>query len=124
MCVRLGGNWAVRSLRLGVPAASRVFFRRGGRCSRGGCRPTGATEPPPGEAIQESGLHWFLRCSGLIGLFIFGLSVYFVALVIRLFMTMRTETAVPAGLADAFREQITREHLRGPTTSCATGTRS
>ena len=71
----------------------------------------GGVQPETTET--ESGIHWFLRCSGLIGLFIFFLSVYFVAVVIRLFMTMRTEVAVPPELSDAFRALLGQGNYQG-----------
>jgi len=73
----------------------------------------GQAETKPGETQKESGIHWFLRCSGLIGLLIFGLSVYFVALVIRLFMTMKPEVAVPMEVAAEFRGLLGQGNLQG-----------
>lgn len=67
----------------------------------------------PEKPERESGIHWFLRCSGLIGLFIFGLSVYFVALVIRMFMTLRPEVVVPMDVAGQFREVLGQGNLQG-----------
>jgi biopolymer transport protein ExbB len=58
------------------------------------------------QQVTESGIHWFLRCSGVIGLFIFGLSVYFVSVVIRMFMTMTADNAVPPELAASFRSLL------------------
>ena len=49
----------------------------------------------------------------MIGLFIFGLSVYFVAVVIRLFLQMRTEVAVPPDASTAFRELLGQGNFQG-----------
>ena len=65
------------------------------------------------ETQRESGIHWFLRCSGLIGLFIFGLSVYFVALVVRMFMTLRPDVVVPMDVAGQFREVLGQGNFQG-----------
>ena len=58
------------------------------------------------EEQGESPIRWFLRSSGLIGLGIFGLSVYFVALVIRLFTNMKVEIAVPMDVIADFRQAV------------------
>jgi biopolymer transport protein ExbB len=60
----------------------------------------------------ESALHWFIRCSGFIGLFIFGLSVYFVSLVIRLFMHMRPEVEVPQPVITGCRDLVGQRNLQ------------
>jgi biopolymer transport protein ExbB len=72
-----------------------------------------ATEKPPAAPAGEGGFHWFLRCSGAIGLFIFGLSVYFVAVVIRLFMTMKSEVAVPPEISNDFRQLVGEGNFQG-----------
>jgi biopolymer transport protein ExbB len=43
----------------------------------------------------ESYFMWVVKSSGLIGLFILGLSIYFIATVIRLFMDFRPELVAP-----------------------------
>ena len=68
-------------------------------------RPAIAQEAPKADAAAgagaaattetESTFHWFIRCSGLIGLLILCLSIYFVATVSRLFMEMRPIVAIP-----------------------------
>jgi biopolymer transport protein ExbB len=72
-----------------------------------------AADAKPAEPEIESAIHWFVRCSGLIGLFIFGLSVYFVAVVIRLFTTLKVEVAVPTEVRGLFREQLAQGNLQG-----------
>lgn len=72
-----------------------------------------AGEAPQSDApTGESALHWFIRCSGLIGLFIFGLSVYFVSLVIRLFLHMRPEIEVPQPVITGCRDLIGQRNLQ------------
>lgn len=78
--------------------------------------PAAASQAGGGQAEEtqrESGIHWFLRCSGLIGLFIFGLSVYFVALVIRMFMTLKPDVVVPMDVAGQFRETLGQGNFQG-----------
>jgi biopolymer transport protein ExbB len=48
-----------------------------------------------GHAPQKSRFLWVIYSSGVIGLFILCLSIYFVATVIRLFIEMRPEVAMP-----------------------------
>ncbi len=52
-----------------------------------------AADAPP---VKKSLLMWAIQASGPIGLFLLCLSVYFTALVIKLFMELRLSEAVPA----------------------------
>jgi biopolymer transport protein ExbB len=61
----------------------------------------------------ESYLSWFVRCSGLIGLFILGLSFYFVATVIRLFLDLHMDVAVPRQLMQHCDQFLQRNEVRG-----------
>jgi biopolymer transport protein ExbB len=69
---------------------------------------------PPSAAIddgskppaRENMLQWAIRASGPIGLFLLCLSVYFTALVIRLFMEYRVSEAVPASLVEKLEAAI------------------
>ncbi len=63
--------------------------------------PAETTPPKP-----ESMLMWAIRASGVIGLFLLCLSVYFTALVIRLFMEFRVGEAVPPQLVDRLETAI------------------
>src|SRR5208282_6259031 len=51
--------------------------------------------PASTEPAQQSWFGWFIECSGLIGLVILILSIYFVALVARMFVDLRMQTAMP-----------------------------
>jgi biopolymer transport protein ExbB len=73
----------------------------------------GATPPAP-----ESMLKWLIESSGLIGLFLLGISVYFVALVIRLFMEFRLSEAVPAGLVDRLETAIRDKKFQDAYDAC------
>jgi biopolymer transport protein ExbB len=64
---------------------------------------TAAGATPP---ARENMLSWAIRASGPIGVFLLGLSIYFTALVIRLFMEMRISEAVPALLVDKLEGAI------------------
>jgi len=63
---------------------------------------TGGATPP----ARENMLSWAMRASGPIGVFLLGLSIYFTALVIRLFMELRVSEAVPALLVDKLETAI------------------
>ena len=61
----------------------------------------GATPPS-----RENMLQWAIRASGPIGVCLLLLSIYFTALVIRLFMEFRVSEAVPAALVDKLEAAI------------------
>ncbi len=61
----------------------------------------GATPPS-----RENMLQWAIRASGPIGVCLLLLSIYFTALVIRLFMEFRVTEAVPAALVDKLEAAI------------------
>jgi biopolymer transport protein ExbB len=67
----------------------------------GGSLAEGAAPPR-----RENMLQWAIRASGPIGLFLLLLSVYFTALVIRLFMEYRVSEAVPASLVEKLEAAI------------------
>ena len=69
--------------------------------------PAGGTEsgevaPPKSKSM----LRWALEASGPIGVFLLCLSVYFTAVVIRLFMELRVSEAVPAALIEKMEVAI------------------
>jgi biopolymer transport protein ExbB len=64
-------------------------------------KPAAIADAPPAEAkpqhaAPKSRFLWVIYSSGIIGAFILGLSIYFVATVIRLFIELRPEVAMPA----------------------------
>jgi biopolymer transport protein ExbB len=59
-------------------------------------------QPPP----TKSMLRWAIEASGPIGIFLVGLSIYFTALVIRLFLEFRVSEAVPPALIDKLETAI------------------
>ena len=63
-----------------------------------------ATEPLP--PARENMLQWAIRASGPIGACLLVLSIYFTALVIRLFMEFRVSEAVPPVLVDKLETAI------------------
>lgn len=65
--------------------------------------PTAAETAPP---KPKSMLRWALEASGPIGVFLLCLSVYFTALVIRLFLEMRVTEAVPPALVEKMEVAI------------------
>jgi biopolymer transport protein ExbB len=63
----------------------------------------GAGATPP---ARENMLQWAIRASGPIGFCLLLLSIYFTALVIRLFMEFRVSEAVPAALVEKLEAAI------------------
>jgi biopolymer transport protein ExbB len=61
---------------------------------------------PEAAKAQRSMLQWAIDASGPIGFFLVGLSIYFTALVIRLFMEFRVNEAVPPALIDKLEAAI------------------
>ncbi|WZO98113.1 MotA/TolQ/ExbB proton channel family protein [Isosphaeraceae bacterium EP7] len=61
-----------------------------------------ATSPPR----TKNMLMWAIEASGLMGVFLVGLSIYFTALVIRLFMELRLSEAVPLPLVEKLETAI------------------
>jgi biopolymer transport protein ExbB len=57
--------------------------------------PNAATSQPSGHLTPKSRFLWVIYSSGVIGALILGLSIYFVATVIRLFIELRPEIAMP-----------------------------
>lgn len=107
MLLRITGGLAIllTLLMLGFPNASPCWAQEEGAAA--------AQEKTEAPKMEESGIHWFLRCSGVIGLFILGLSIYFVALVIRMFMTMKPEVALPIEVTTQFRELLGQGNFQG-----------
>ncbi len=62
------------------------------------------TTAAPG--AKKSVLRWAIEASGPIGLFLLCLSVYFTALVIKLFMELRVSEAVPTALVEKLETAI------------------
>jgi len=62
---------------------------------------------------SESWLSWVIRCSGLIGLLILGLSIYFFATTIRLFIDLRMDVAAPPELTQQCAALIDQRDLNG-----------
>ncbi len=62
---------------------------------------------------HENFLVWVVRVSGLIGVVILGLSFYFVATVVRLFLELRLENVVPPGLVSQYNELLEQRDYRG-----------
>ena len=71
--------------------------------------PAASDAAPAAEATagkQKSLLRWAIEASGPIGFFLLCLSIYFTALVIKLFMELRLSEAVPAGLVEKLETAI------------------
>jgi biopolymer transport protein ExbB len=60
----------------------------------------------------QSYVEWFVHSSGLIGLFILGLAIYFVTTVVRLFSDLRSEIAAPPEQIARCQELIQERDLK------------
>jgi biopolymer transport protein ExbB len=79
--------------------------------------------PPAAGAVEKpkaprSMLQWAIDASGPIGLFLVGLSIYFTALVIRLFMEFRMGEAVPPPLIDKLETAIKERKFQDAYDAC------
>jgi biopolymer transport protein ExbB len=71
-------------------------------------------EGTPGAPKQvKSALEWFIEASGLIGLFILALSVYFVATVGKLFWELRLPIAVPPEITGRVQDLLSQRDFKG-----------
>ena len=71
--------------------------------------PAAPAAAPSGESsapAKKSLLRWAIEASGPIGLFLLCISVYFTALVIKLFMELKVSEAVPAALVEKLETAI------------------
>jgi biopolymer transport protein ExbB len=77
-----------------------------------------ASAPATKAEGKKSMLMWAIEASGPIGLFLLMLSVYFTALVIRLFMEYRVSEAVPAPLIDKLETAIKEKKFQEAYDAC------
>jgi len=68
---------------------------------------------PPAAPTQQNALVWFIHTSGWIGLIILGLSIYFVAQTITLFMEFRLQVAMPPAVVSQANELLDKEDFAG-----------
>ena len=61
---------------------------------------------------SQSYVQWFIHSSGLIGLFILGLAIYFVVTTVRLFSEMRLDVAAPPEQMSHCQELIQKRDLK------------
>jgi len=73
----------------------------------------GATPP-----ARRNMLQWAIHASGFIGACLLVLSIYFVALVIRLFMEFRVSEAVPSGLVERLEAAIRDKKFQDAYDAC------
>jgi biopolymer transport protein ExbB len=69
-------------------------------------------------APRRSLLRWAIDASGPIGLFLLCLSIYFTALVIKLFMELRVSEAVPPALVDKLENAIKERKFQEAYDAC------
>jgi biopolymer transport protein ExbB len=76
--------------------------------------PAAGTTPPQEKKL----LWWAIEASGPIGVFLFFISIYFTALVIRLFMEMRLSEAVPPALVERLETAIKERKFQEAYDAC------
>ena len=77
--------------------------------------PAAETSGPP---AKKSLLRWAIEASGPIGFFLLCLSIYFTALVIKLFMELRVSEAVPAALVERLETAIKERKFQEAYDAC------
>jgi biopolymer transport protein ExbB len=76
--------------------------------------PAAPAAPPTAKDVpEENFLHWLIRCSGIIGLVILLLSIYFVSTVGRLFWEMRVEVAAPPEIVGQCESLLEQRDFKG-----------
>lgn len=65
------------------------------------------------QPVTRSRFMWFIQSSGLIGLFILCLSIYFVATVVRLFMEVRKNELLPADEVSICQDFVRERNYQG-----------
>jgi biopolymer transport protein ExbB len=84
--------------------------------AQGGDQPAAAAaeEQKPAEPVSSDNfLVWVMKCSGLIGIVILLLSIYFVSTVSRLFWEMRIEMASPPELVQQCESLLEQRDFKG-----------
>jgi len=101
-----------------IPSTSTLFAQDAAKTAPATpANPAPAAAPAPAEAApagdsqanssqKRSLLRWAIDASGPIGFFLLCLSIYFTALVIKLFMELRVSEAVPASLVEKLEVAI------------------
>lgn len=69
---------------------------------------------PQVEVVQgQSTFMWIIHTSGLIGLFLLILSIWFIAMVVKLFMDLRAEVVNPPGLIQQCDAMLEQKNVQG-----------
>jgi biopolymer transport protein ExbB len=79
--------------------------------AKAGAPASPATEPPQKDRLNA--FEWFIRASGPVGLFILGLSIYFVATVGRLFWELRMPVAMPPEIVGRCQDLLAQRNFKG-----------
>lgn len=97
-----------------VPAAGEAAAPEEGAAQGEAEAEKAAAPEAPGQPKQvKSALEWFIEASGLIGLFILILSVYFVATVGKLFWELRLPVAVPPEITGRIQDLLNQRDFKG-----------
>jgi biopolymer transport protein ExbB len=106
-----------------APAPAQAPAAKAEEPAAGDAAKTEAAPAAPGAegatpAAPENMLQWAIRASGPIGVLLVFLSVYFTALVIRLFMEYRVSEAVPAPLVEKLEAAIREKKFQEAYDAC------
>lgn len=123
-CLMSPGSWAGRRLAVVAmlltaltismgTAGAKVAYAQEGE-AKPAAESTGSGETKAEEPKhQQSTLMWLIETSGMIGAFLLLISIYFVAKVIQLFMTMRPEVVAPPELVADCEDKLNKRDYNG-----------
>jgi biopolymer transport protein ExbB len=95
---------------------ARAHQAKGEAAASAGSEGSDASKAAP--PAKKSMLRWAAEASGPIGFFLFLISIYFTALVIRLFMEMRLSEAVPQALIEKVETAIKEKKFQDAYDAC------
>ncbi len=98
-----------------APAKAEAPAAKADTAAPAAAAPSEGAEPPK---AKRTYLQWAIDASGPIGLFLLVLSVYFTAMVIRLFMELRMSEAVPQPLVDKIENAIKERKFQDAYDAC------
>ena len=104
-CSRLAHSWFGRGLIIFVGVLILV------NCAAVAFAQEGGTGNDAGQ--KESVFTWFIECSGFIGLVILICSIYFIALVARMFVDLRMQTAMPPEIIAQCEAMLEQRDFKG-----------
>ena len=113
---RVGQNWVWLTLVMLIAAVLVVntaaqVSKAQDKADTAAQAPAGSNQAAPKE--MQSVFVWFIECSGLIGLIILCLSIYFIATVSRMFVELRPQTAMPPEILAQCEAMLEQRDFKG-----------